>query len=35
MTLALALNVTMENPLLNLTLQTAIEDIAFNGVSVS
>ena len=35
MTLALALNQTLEDPSLNLTLQTAIQDIIFNGVSVS
>ena len=35
MTLALALNETLENPFLNLSLQTAIEDIAFSGVSVT
>ena len=36
MTLALALNKTLENdPSLNLSLQTAIEDIMFSGSSVS
>ena len=35
MTLALALNKTLENPSLNLSLQTAIEDIVFSGSSVS
>ena len=35
MILALALNKTLENPSLNLTLQAAIDDIAFSGASVS
>ncbi len=34
-TLALALNKTLEDPSLNLTLQTAIEDTMFSGASVS
>ena len=34
-TLALALNKTLEDPSLNLSLQTAIEDIMFSGASVS
>ena len=35
MTLALALNQTLEDPSLNFSLQTAIEDITFSGASVS
>ena len=35
MTLALALNQTLVDPSLNLTLQTAIQDIIFKGASVS
>ena len=35
MTLALALNETLENSSLNLSLQTAIEAVRFNGTSVS
>ena len=35
MTLALALNKTLEDPSLNLSLQNAIEDVLFIGNSVS
>lgn len=35
MTLALALNKTLEDPSQNLSLQMAIEDIMFSGASVS
>ena len=35
MTLALALNETLENLSLNLSLQTAIEAVMFSGASVS
>ena len=35
MTLALALNKTLENPSLNLSLQSAIETVMFRGASVS
>ena len=34
MTLALALNETLESPSLNLSLQAAIEDVMFSGTSV-
>ena len=35
MTLALALNKTLENPSLNLSLQTAIQAVMFSGATVS
>ena len=35
MTLAMALNETVDNPSLNLSLQTAIQNIKFSGASVS